>query len=292
MKKIKLYGSIQKAEKQKDGTLIVRGIASTEAQDTAGETVKAAAMRAAIPDYMRFGSVREMHQPIAAGVALKCEVNADGQTVIEAKIVDPVTIRKVEEGVLQGFSIGGRVTGRDKLDRTIITGLRLSEVSLVDRPCNPEALVNLCKVEDDEKDKDKDEDAEDKKATKEDDSGDKESEGESAKDDDGKKDDDKKDDDDDDDDDTEKLEKLSKSHDEALSKILSLQTTIKKLQSELDTFRKKPAPAKGVLRTVSKGEDVINPDTETNLQKQAEVFASLKPMDQAQTLVKLIHGGR
>ena len=72
--KFKLYGAFEKAEKLEDGTLIVSGIASSEAVDTAGEVVKAEAMAAAIPDYMQFGAVREMHQPIAAGVALKCEV--------------------------------------------------------------------------------------------------------------------------------------------------------------------------------------------------------------------------
>ena len=145
--RFKLYGAFEKIEPQEDGTLVVSGVASSEAVDAAGETVKADAMKAAIPDYMAFGAVREMHQNIAAGVAIKCEVGDDNKTYFSAKVVDPTTVLKVNEGVLKGFSIGGKVTGRDPLDKNVITGIKLNEISLVDRPCNPEALVSLGKVE-------------------------------------------------------------------------------------------------------------------------------------------------
>jgi hypothetical protein len=46
---------------------------------------------------------------------------------------------------MPGFSIGGRVTQRDPANRKIITGLELSEISLVDRPANPEAVIDLYK---------------------------------------------------------------------------------------------------------------------------------------------------
>lgn len=55
---------------------------------------------------------------------------------------------KVKEGVYKGFSIGGRVTQRDPANRKLITGLELSEISLVDRPANPEAMIDLYKRED------------------------------------------------------------------------------------------------------------------------------------------------
>jgi hypothetical protein len=64
---------------------------------------------------------------------------------IAAKVVDDEAWEKVKEGVYKGFSIGGRVTQRDPGNRKIITGLELSEISLVDRPANPDAIIDLYK---------------------------------------------------------------------------------------------------------------------------------------------------
>lgn len=147
MKKTMLYGAIQKVQEQDDGTLIVEGVASSETEDAEGEVIKADAMRAAIPDYMKFGAVREMHQPIAAGTAINIEVNDAGQTVLRAHVIDESSIKKVKAGVLKGFSIGGRVTGRDQTNKAVITGLNLVEVSLVDRPCNPDAVITCYKAD-------------------------------------------------------------------------------------------------------------------------------------------------
>lgn len=147
MSKVRVFGSIEKVDEQEDGTLIVHGIASTEAVDSQGEVVKADAMRAAIPDYMKFGAVREMHQPMAAGTALKCYVDDAGITRLEAHIVDPVAVKKVQAEVYKGFSIGGKVKKRDEKDKNIITALGLTEISLVDRPANPEATLSFGKVD-------------------------------------------------------------------------------------------------------------------------------------------------
>jgi hypothetical protein len=93
--------------------------------------------------------VREMHQLIAAGKTLAARRRRDGKTYIAAKIVDPLAIRKIEEGVYKGFSIGGTVPpgGRNKDDPKIIEQLKLSEISLVDRPANPDCVVTLYKAE-------------------------------------------------------------------------------------------------------------------------------------------------
>jgi len=146
-RKANFFVPFEKVEKQEDGTLLVSGIASSEAVDSDGETITADAMKAALPDYMKFANIREMHQPIAAGTALKCEVDSEGVTHIETKIVDPTTILKIEEEVLKGFSVGGAITSRDPLNKTIITGIRLSEISVVDRPANPLAVFKLAKLE-------------------------------------------------------------------------------------------------------------------------------------------------
>ncbi len=144
---MKLYGAFTKVEENDDGTITVSGIASSGAQDDAGETVLPDAMKAALPEYMTFGAVREMHGLSAAGTALKATVDDAGLTHLEALVVDPLAIKKVQTGVYKGFSIGGKVLERDSADRTIIRAIKLSEISLVDRPCNPEAVIGMWKAD-------------------------------------------------------------------------------------------------------------------------------------------------
>lgn len=162
----KLYAEIAKMEAQDDGTVKVWGYASSEAVDSDGEIIAAEAMKAAIPDYMKFGAVREMHGSNAAGTAIEINVEDDGRTFFGAHIVDPVAVTKVKTGVYKGFSIGGSVTARDELNKSQITGLRLTEISLVDRPANPDAVFTCFKADKpkDEEEADKDED--DKSADK------------------------------------------------------------------------------------------------------------------------------
>jgi hypothetical protein len=143
---MRLYGAIQKVEPQEDGTVRVHGIATSEAVDEQGEIVRADAIRAAIPDYMRFPALREMHQLSAAGTTLEAEVCEDGTTRIVAHVVDPVAVSKVKNQVYRGFSIGGRVTQREPGPPRTITGLVLNEISLVDRPANPEAVFDCWKA--------------------------------------------------------------------------------------------------------------------------------------------------
>jgi hypothetical protein len=146
----RIFGAIEKVEAQDDGTLLVSGIASTPTKDSQGDILPAETMKAAIPDYMRFGAVREMHQPIAAGTAMSLVVDEEGITRMEALVVDPVTIKKVQTGVLKGFSIGGGIPkdgGRDAKNKRIIRKLHLTEISLVDRPANPEAVITLAKFD-------------------------------------------------------------------------------------------------------------------------------------------------
>jgi hypothetical protein len=142
---MRLYGAIQKIEPLDDGTVRVHGIATSEAVDDQGEIVRADAMRAAIPDYMRFPALREMHQLSAAGTTLEAEVGEDGMTRIVAHVVDPVAVAKVKSQVYRGFSIGGRVTQRETGNPKAITSLVLNEISLVDRPANPEAVLDCWK---------------------------------------------------------------------------------------------------------------------------------------------------
>lgn len=143
----RLYARLEKTETQSDGTLKVWGYASSEATDADGEVVTAEAMRAALPDYLKWGAVREMHQAIAAGTAIEATVQDDGRTWFGAHIVDADAVKKIQAQVYKGFSIGGTVTERDPADPTRITGLRLVEISLVDRPANPESIFTMFKAD-------------------------------------------------------------------------------------------------------------------------------------------------
>jgi hypothetical protein len=143
----RLYAPIEKTEVQDDGTIKVWGYASAPTEDSDGETITAEAMKAALPDYMKFGAVREMHGKSAAGTAIEADVQDDGRTWFGAHVVDPVAVKKVQTKVYKGFSIGGRITARDDLVKTTITGLKLVEVSLVDRPANPDAVFTMYKAE-------------------------------------------------------------------------------------------------------------------------------------------------
>jgi len=147
MNKVSQFASIQKVQSNSDGTITVIGVASDNSVDADGEVISSEAMKAAIPDYMALGTgaLREMHQLSAAGRVDKAEVNELGQTVIEAVVVDPIAVLKVQQGVYKGFSVGGSSTARSG---NSITGLRLTEISLVDKPNNPNAVIQMWKCED------------------------------------------------------------------------------------------------------------------------------------------------
>jgi hypothetical protein len=142
-----LFARITKAVPLDDGSLEVHGIASSEQRDEQNEIVTAEAVRQALPAYKAFPCIRAMHQPIAVGTALEVDVGADKITRVVCKIVDKDAITKVRARVYRGFSLGGRVTQRDESDPTIITGLKLDELSLCDRPANSSAVLTLWKAQ-------------------------------------------------------------------------------------------------------------------------------------------------
>lgn len=147
MLEVRLFGELAKVEDQDDGSVMVYGVASSGARDEAGECVLPEAMKAALPEYGRYPALREMHGLSAAGRTLEAVVEDDGKTRIVAHVVDPVAVAKVKSKTYAGFSIGGKVLARDPSDRTVITKLKLNEISLVDRPCNPEAAIDLWKAD-------------------------------------------------------------------------------------------------------------------------------------------------
>lgn len=144
-----VFARLRKVEEDDDGFLHVAGIASSETEDRSGEVITADAIKAALPDFMAHGTgaLRSMHKLDAVGRVDRAEVDAQKRTKIEATVVDPLAITKVQAGVFKGFSIGGRVVARDPKDSNRITKIVLNEISLVDRPCNPEAVFGLWKAD-------------------------------------------------------------------------------------------------------------------------------------------------
>jgi hypothetical protein len=67
---------------------------------------------------------------------------------IGAHVVDATAWGKVKAGVYKGFSVKGPVTSRDPLDRKIVRGLKIYEISLVDRPSDPNAVFDVWRLAD------------------------------------------------------------------------------------------------------------------------------------------------
>jgi Putative phage serine protease XkdF len=121
---------------------MVWGYASTTDLDSQGDRISLQAMMDALDEYMEFANIREMHQPSAVGKAKEAVVDDVG-LYIGAKIVDEVAWQKVKEGVYSAFSVAGFEKGRVE---DWIVALKLSEISLVDRPANPRAVIDVWKL--------------------------------------------------------------------------------------------------------------------------------------------------
>lgn len=139
---MRLYGNIQKIDTE---ARMVFGYASTEAIDAHGETVLKSAIEDALEEYLEFANIREMHQLSAVGLTKEASVDDKG-LYIGAHIVDDTAWGKVTSGVYKGFSIGGKTVARDPDNRKIITKILLNEISLVDRPSNPESRFDVWKA--------------------------------------------------------------------------------------------------------------------------------------------------
>jgi hypothetical protein len=142
------YFAIEKADRNADGTLMVYGKATDDSVDIDQQICDASWLDRAMPDWFKTGgNIREQHSSIAAGVAKEYEAKSDGH-YIRALVVDPISVRKVETGVLKGFSIGiknPRVARDNKAANGRIIDGQIVEVSLVDRPANPNCQLVLAK---------------------------------------------------------------------------------------------------------------------------------------------------
>lgn len=142
------YFGIEKADKNSDGTMTVYGKATDDSLDIDQQICDADWLERAMPHWFKSGgNIREQHSNIAAGVAKEYEQKGDGH-YITALVVDPVSVKKVETGVLKGFSVGiksPRVIRDAKAANGRIVDGQIVEISLVDRPANPNCQLVLAK---------------------------------------------------------------------------------------------------------------------------------------------------
>ena len=143
-----VYAAILKMDEQPDGSLLVHGKATDDTLDSDEQICDPAWLASAMPEWFKYGNIREQHSSVAAGVAT--EYKAEGsEHFITAHVVDPGSVAKVKAGVLKGFSIGirrPRVAKDNKaLGGRIVDG-QIVEISLVDRPANPACTLTMAKT--------------------------------------------------------------------------------------------------------------------------------------------------
>ena len=161
---------LQKIEEDAEKYLIVAGIATTETMDHDSEIVDIGSVRDVWKSYMENPIVRYFHgkdrrNPDAVGMVIPEHTDSNGKTwktemtddgpFIVAKISnapDTESIRKkISEGILKGFSIGGRAKRVKEYSHTLgkdinrVLTQRISEISIVDLPANPDSFFNVLK---------------------------------------------------------------------------------------------------------------------------------------------------
>lgn len=149
-----VFAPIEKTADQDDGSLLVYGKASDDSLDLDDQRCDAGWLNTAMPKWFNSGrgvggNIREQHRADrAVGKAIDHEAAADGH-YITAKIVDREAVAKTKAGVFTGFSIGIRrpkIVKSDLAPNGLINGGTITEVSLVDRPANSNAVLTLCKA--------------------------------------------------------------------------------------------------------------------------------------------------
>ena len=135
-----------------DGSVMIRGMASTADFDRAGDSISAQAWeKGGLKNFEKNPIILFNHdydRPIGRATGLKVTENG---LELEAKISKsaPANVCElVKEGILGAFSVGFRVKDADYLSETDglkIKDAELFEVSVVSVPCNQEATFSLAK---------------------------------------------------------------------------------------------------------------------------------------------------
>lgn len=131
---------------------IVTGIATAEVLDSQGDIIDYEASKKAFKAWG--GNIREMHSPVAVGKSIDIQFDdANKQVILSSYISESADGQnawtKIKEGILTGYSIGGRMLEVVK-DKAVdganrILEYSLSETSLVDNPACPTALFTMVK---------------------------------------------------------------------------------------------------------------------------------------------------
>ena len=158
MNKIFNLTSTFKTQAQDDGSVMIRGFASTADFDRAGDSISAEAwQKGGLKNFEKNPIILFNHdydKPIGRATGLKA--GPDGLE-LECKISKsaPANVAElVKDGVLGAFSVGFRVKDADYIKETdglMIKDAELFEVSVVSVPCNQSATFSLAKSFDSDK---------------------------------------------------------------------------------------------------------------------------------------------
>ena len=151
MEKIFNLTSTFKSHTEEDGSVKIRGMASTTEFDRAGDSISADAWtKGGLKNFEKNPIIlfnHDYNRPIGRATGLKATENG---LEMEAKISKAAkdVVDLVKDGVLGAFSVGFRVKDADYLEET--DGLRIKdaelfEVSVVSVPCNQTATFSLAK---------------------------------------------------------------------------------------------------------------------------------------------------
>jgi len=152
MNKIFNLTSTFKALETEDGSVMIRGMASTADFDRAGDSISAEAwQKGGLSNFEKNPIILFNHdydRPIGRAVGMKAGPNG---LELECKISKnaPGNVAElVKDGVLGAFSVGFRVKDADYIKETdglMIKDAELFEVSVVSVPCNQSATFSLAK---------------------------------------------------------------------------------------------------------------------------------------------------
>ena len=152
MNKIFNLTSTFKTHEQDDGSVMIRGMASTADFDRAGDSISAEAwQKGGLKNFEKNPIILFNHdydKPIGRATGLKSGPNG---LELECKIskAAPANVAQlVKDGVLGAFSVGFRVKDADYIKETdglMIKDAELFEVSVVSVPCNQSATFSLAK---------------------------------------------------------------------------------------------------------------------------------------------------
>lgn len=152
-----IYADIRKVEKDPANSAfrLVHARISDETKDLDGQTADYDWLKTALPEWFKWGNVRDMHENNVVGKGkVLTDVPAERAYDGILKVVDPVAVMKVDEGLFTGVSIGIKgprvinqkgATVHPSQPGRIIAG-KIVEISLVDHPCNENCKITVAKM--------------------------------------------------------------------------------------------------------------------------------------------------